>query len=104
FCTIRSTSLIYTLSLHDAFRSQMTRLVRFDLSDIKIAAVVEEGDYANVRVTYKFPAPNITPGLLEGETTETWRRDSGGQWCKQEDRKSTRLNSSHQIISYAVFC
>src|SRR5258708_10311594 len=24
--------------------------------------------------------------------------------CDQEDRKSTRLNSSHQIISYAVFC
>src|SRR5258708_9992175 len=24
-------------------------------------------------------------------------------WCS-EDRKSTRLNSSHQIISYAVFC
>src|SRR5258708_1359804 len=23
---------------------------------------------------------------------------------KHEDRKSTRLNSSHQIISYAVFC
>src|SRR5947208_6925883 len=23
---------------------------------------------------------------------------------QQEDRKSTRLNSSHQIISYAVFC
>src|SRR5947208_8712178 len=23
---------------------------------------------------------------------------------KFEDRKSTRLNSSHQIISYAVFC
>src|SRR5258708_27899468 len=23
---------------------------------------------------------------------------------KVEDRKSTRLNSSHQIISYAVFC
>src|SRR5258708_11664373 len=23
---------------------------------------------------------------------------------KMEDRKSTRLNSSHQIISYAVFC
>src|SRR5947208_7047532 len=24
--------------------------------------------------------------------------------CTKEDRKSTRLNSSHQIISYAVFC
>src|SRR5258708_31386955 len=23
---------------------------------------------------------------------------------KEKDRKSTRLNSSHQIISYAVFC
>src|SRR5258708_24896321 len=23
---------------------------------------------------------------------------------EEEDRKSTRLNSSHQIISYAVFC
>src|SRR3990170_7146262 len=35
------------------------------------------------------------------------------QWCscsrgpsrrRRPDRKSTRLNSSHQIISYAVFC
>src|SRR5438552_12750450 len=28
-------------------------------------------------------------------------------WCRQRqapDRKSTRLNSSHQIISYAVLC
>src|SRR3954465_3878245 len=28
---------------------------------------------------------------------------SGGQTCAL-DRKSTRLNSSHTIISYAVFC
>src|SRR5258708_15669916 len=28
-----------------------------------------------------------------------------GPWSAvEEDRKSTRLNSSHQIISYAVFC
>src|SRR5258708_27416456 len=26
------------------------------------------------------------------------------RWRPSEDRKSTRLNSSHQIISYAVFC
>src|SRR5574341_1926405 len=24
--------------------------------------------------------------------------------CSAKDRKSTRLNSSHQLISYAVFC
>src|SRR5258708_1775496 len=27
-----------------------------------------------------------------------------GKWLPHIDRKSTRLNSSHQIISYAVFC
>src|SRR5207244_10436090 len=30
------------------------------------------------------------------------RGGSSNKWCG--DRKSTRLNSSHQIISYAVFC
>src|SRR5438552_9418085 len=29
---------------------------------------------------------------------------SGGGTSNMTDRKSTRLNSSHQIISYAVFC
>src|SRR5258708_16301159 len=28
----------------------------------------------------------------------------GGDDLARRDRKSTRLNSSHQIISYAVFC
>src|SRR5947208_10978772 len=30
--------------------------------------------------------------------------EAGGVLHEREDRKSTRLNSSHQIISYAVFC
>src|SRR5947208_12287679 len=29
---------------------------------------------------------------------------AGKRLCRAQDRKSTRLNSSHQIISYAVFC
>src|SRR3712207_9591053 len=29
---------------------------------------------------------------------------TGGQMAVEEDRKSTRLNSSHANISYAVFC
>src|SRR6266566_8604845 len=28
----------------------------------------------------------------------------GGRWPRARDRKSTRLNSSHLVISYAVFC
>src|SRR5207248_5007722 len=30
--------------------------------------------------------------------------EPGGQIREDEDRKSTRLNSSHRTISYAVFC
>src|SRR5258708_21077236 len=32
------------------------------------------------------------------------RLDGSHERLREGDRKSTRLNSSHQIISYAVFC
>src|SRR5205807_8632686 len=32
------------------------------------------------------------------------RFPSLGAECEERDRKSTRLNSSHLVISYAVFC
>src|SRR5256885_13102237 len=32
-----------------------------------------------------------------------WRKDLANE-RSSEDRKSTRLNSSHLVISYAVFC
>src|SRR5471032_3420757 len=35
-------------------------------------------------------------------TCRRWPRVSA--WAKRTDRKSTRLNSSHITISYAVFC
>src|SRR5258708_21748932 len=42
--------------------------------------------------------------LFDGNLVPTfgWRRDEVID--RSGDRKSTRLNSSHQIISYAVFC
>src|SRR5258708_35713307 len=36
--------------------------------------------------------------------TEVYSKFLSGSSHDVEDRKSTRLNSSHQIISYAVFC
>src|SRR5256885_6841253 len=36
--------------------------------------------------------------------TGTVRNQSRGEPAAGEDRKSTRLNSSHLVISYAVFC
>src|SRR2546426_8565529 len=36
--------------------------------------------------------------------TRRGRRRRGGGRDRKRDRKSTRLNSSHLVISYAVFC
>src|SRR2546426_913198 len=41
-------------------------------------------------------------GALGGGEVTTDRRIAG--WADSADRKSTRLNSSHLVISYAVFC
>src|SRR5207244_6701895 len=57
-------------------------------------------------------AGEFIPTTLQGDDTaalwrnflECVRAHNRDTWSTPEDRKSTRLNSSHQIISYAVFC
>src|SRR5258708_24660082 len=39
-----------------------------------------------------------------GDMRRVERHELGARRGAYRDRKSTRLNSSHQIISYAVFC
>src|SRR5215208_8148255 len=39
-----------------------------------------------------------------GRSSSRSRRGTGGRRARCGDRKSTRLNSSHVAISYAVFC
>src|SRR5258708_29450154 len=72
-----ATTEIYTLSLHDA----LPIFVVEEISD------VAKGGVENVRLR-NTQTNEITTLPVEGVL----------------DRKSTRLNSSHQIISYAVFC
>src|SRR5258708_18695589 len=43
-------------------------------------------------------------GVGVGGVVERIARTCHGSGLWDQDRKSTRLNSSHQIISYAVFC
>src|SRR5258708_24692901 len=51
-------------------------------------------------------APSVGIGLRFGavEPVGGGIGDQPRRADRDEDRKSTRLNSSHQIISYAVFC
>src|SRR5262245_64316105 len=46
---------------------------------------------------FRSPGAAVLPIRVAG-----WQRDAAGRWSI--DRKSTRLNSSHLGISYAVFC
>src|SRR5438105_12552565 len=43
-------------------------------------------------------------GRLRDVAARAWARGRGGGPRASRDRKSTRLNSSHEWISYAVFC
>src|SRR5258708_11111225 len=57
-----------------------------------------------VPASYLMSATSSTPSL---RWREVWSRTFSvfiSTKPKTLDRKSTRLNSSHQIISYAVFC
>src|SRR3712207_7114680 len=45
------------------------------------------------------------PGALDMDVVDEWRSvDDRASMTLARDRKSTRLNSSHANISYAVFC
>src|SRR3712207_7575344 len=80
-----ATTEIYTLSLHDA---------------LPILGGTFEGVYDLVANRLNLPAKNDS-GHFEGESLQFSGLDDPGL---REDRKSTRLNSSHANISYAVFC
>src|SRR2546426_8434322 len=71
-----ATTEIYTLSLHDA---------------LPISGCLDHRRGARV--------------LVEGaDRSDAQPLPAGRADCKARDRKSTRLNSSHLVISYAVFC
>src|SRR3712207_8060579 len=59
---------------------------------------------------FSAPTMSIVCDILEPATGEPYGRDPRGMakkaeaYLKSTDRKSTRLNSSHANISYAVFC
>src|SRR5689334_24111297 len=77
-----ATTEIYTLSLHDALP------ISVDPSSAKDTVVVTEPGY---------PVP-ARGAAFAGARIESL------PLLKEKDRKSTRLNSSHSSISYAVFC
>src|SRR5947208_6163141 len=77
-----ATTEIYTLSLHDALP-------------------ISVGDEEEARGFALETDPVLERAVVVAEVLASRR---AGSTHDHADRKSTRLNSSHQIISYAVFC
>src|SRR5256885_11176728 len=79
-----ATTEIYTLSLHDALPISPSRSSRSSPLAGELTRTHSCG---------------AQPAACERNSSATRARASG-----RLDRKSTRLNSSHLVISYAVFC
>src|SRR2546426_2453598 len=64
--------------------------------------------YTTLFRSFAFPGrhrPGAVPICSEcPESHERVHRRGAVTCCSKRDRKSTRLNSSHLVISYAVFC
>src|SRR5439155_13692304 len=93
------TTKIYPLSLHDALPISR-RAQREEVADhYGIAA----GFLAQRRQRDRFPGVSTERAHRMGKFRDLWGKDPARATGRQ-DRKSTRLNSSHVAISYAVFC
>src|SRR5258708_13148638 len=60
--------------------------------------------YTTLFRSRRWPASRKRRATDPGRHSPAGRRHGRGGDRRRGDRKSTRLNSSHQIISYAVFC
>src|SRR2546430_8577614 len=80
-----ATTEIYTLSLHDA---------------LPISGCGNQRSWFAVRSGHRRPRGHFPQGACVALAMDRDRHD----FRRNLDRKSTRLNSSHSQISYAVFC
>src|SRR3712207_8693003 len=86
FCNDTATTEIYTLSLHDALPIFSASRFWQVVSDYGVTSF---GSVATMLSMLLATYPEGVPAGLD---------------ASRLDRKSTRLNSSHANISYAVFC
>src|SRR5690606_41394409 len=104
FFSVSGSSVIFSLSLHDALPICFGDLVELDLErEARLHAAVPALRAACrlVRVHARRIEAVRAERVRGGEQLARVVR---GDQAERRDRKSTRLNSSHVKISYAVFC
>src|SRR5207244_5386856 len=102
-CTLSNYTCL--LSLHDALPILAQRLDS-SFKNFCFSYEDDEGASAGSRRRLSPKAPQLVPAEVANEKNKLLPSDyfrKNFYWTiETEDRKSTRLNSSHQIISYAV--
>src|SRR5204863_6537702 len=94
------TTAIYTLSLHDALPIYLE-----SDNQVRIVHVTGEGDDFSVGTDLEAMHRLANePSDVQRQDAEALGRVYLAARALMKDRKSTRLNSSHVEISYAVFC
>src|SRR5205814_9552401 len=99
------TTYTYTLSLHDALPicriqpAKIEKIVEQAQADIN-KTIKEKGEQA----AYECGVIGLDQRILLILGRLHFRTSYGQNVLRHSDRKSTRLNSSHLGISYAVFC
>src|SRR5207244_8465687 len=91
---------LYTLSLHDALPICRSH------ESLTYEAAVDHNIADRRQILFgEVSAVDSNRGMRSmNQGFERFRAVRETLRCLHGDRKSTRLNSSHQIISYAVFC
>src|SRR5690606_40296383 len=102
-CTVSSAPGCLPLTLHDAL--PIFGPHQIDRREAQGRQQLEGGEHGidNVRVAVGLGA-SAAVAAIEGGLGQEPRRVESRVAVVAEDRKSTRLNSSHVKISYAVFC
>src|SRR5207248_6346282 len=101
--TAPATTPTSTLSLHDALPICPRDAVTIETFSRELEAIADV-----LRQFVLRAPPNIVEGFGIGAIREAFNAIGTASILRklslEQDRKSTRLNSSHRTISYAVFC
>src|SRR5439155_21956105 len=100
--THTATSEIYTLSLHDAL--PILKVPMQFLILLLGAMVFLFYQFEEPPIYFNRPAYDRAIALGHGAELNELQAKFDDVFARKRDRKSTRLNSSHVAISYAVFC
>src|SRR3712207_8019325 len=93
----RSTLFPYTTLFRSEFKEYLQRIRAYAI-DMETATIFTVGFYN------KIPTGALLLVSDQPMTPEGVKTEESDRKVTEQDRKSTRLNSSHANISYAVFC